>query len=138
MIFLNHMTTTTTTTIIFAVILLSSEIHYILPHKRGAICLTSTLQTEEDKYPIGHCCPSCSYQTGECNKQVPNTDWTLYASESDLGPISRMSSVRTMLSSVALLAMGGLGYGMWCIIAPGEERRRELIKVILPTSGSNV
>lgn len=136
MIFLNHITTTII--IIFIVILLSSERHYILPHKGGATYFTSILQTEEDKYPIGHCCSSCSYQTGDCNKQVPNADWTLYASESDLVPISRMSSARTMLSSVSLLAVGGLGYGMWCIIAPGEERRRELIKVILPTSGSNV
>ncbi|XP_037337923.1 ubiquinol-cytochrome-c reductase complex assembly factor 3 [Pungitius pungitius] len=39
-----------------------------------------------------------------------------------------MSAMRTILSSGALVAVLGLGYGMWAIISPGEERRRELIK----------
>ncbi|RVE68688.1 hypothetical protein OJAV_G00095440 [Oryzias javanicus] len=41
---------------------------------------------------------------------------------------ARMSGMRTVLSSTALLAAMGLGYGMWSIIAPGEERRREMLK----------
>ncbi|XP_044051588.1 ubiquinol-cytochrome-c reductase complex assembly factor 3 [Siniperca chuatsi] len=39
-----------------------------------------------------------------------------------------MSGLRTILSSTAMVAMLGVGYGMWCVIAPGEDRRRELIK----------
>ncbi|XP_068590401.1 ubiquinol-cytochrome-c reductase complex assembly factor 3 [Cebidichthys violaceus] len=39
-----------------------------------------------------------------------------------------MSAMRTILSSGALVAVMGLGYGMWAIISPGEERRRELLK----------
>ncbi|XP_074526856.1 ubiquinol-cytochrome-c reductase complex assembly factor 3 [Halichoeres trimaculatus] len=39
-----------------------------------------------------------------------------------------MSGLRTILTSSAILATLGLGYGMWSMIAPGEERRRELIK----------
>lgn len=39
-----------------------------------------------------------------------------------------MSGLRTILASSALLATCGLGYGMWSMIAPGEERQRELIK----------
>ncbi|KAM3611406.1 uncharacterized protein V6R79_018041 [Siganus canaliculatus] len=39
-----------------------------------------------------------------------------------------MSALRTFLSSSVLVGMLGLGYGMWALIFPGEERRRELIK----------
>ncbi|XP_049434818.1 ubiquinol-cytochrome-c reductase complex assembly factor 3 [Epinephelus fuscoguttatus] len=39
-----------------------------------------------------------------------------------------MSSMRTLLSSGAMVAALGLGYGMWSIISPGEDRRRELVK----------
>ncbi|KAK9523221.1 hypothetical protein VZT92_019627 [Zoarces viviparus] len=39
-----------------------------------------------------------------------------------------MSAMRTMLSAGALVSLLGLGYGMWAIISPGEERRRELLK----------
>ncbi|XP_029915186.1 ubiquinol-cytochrome-c reductase complex assembly factor 3 [Myripristis murdjan] len=39
-----------------------------------------------------------------------------------------MSSLRTILSSTALVAVVAVGYGMWSIISPGEERRREMIK----------
>ncbi|KAM7017808.1 ubiquinol-cytochrome-c reductase complex assembly factor 3 [Tautogolabrus adspersus] len=39
-----------------------------------------------------------------------------------------MSALRTIINSSALIACLGLGYGMWTMIAPGEERRKELIK----------
>ncbi|XP_061881376.1 ubiquinol-cytochrome-c reductase complex assembly factor 3 [Entelurus aequoreus] len=39
-----------------------------------------------------------------------------------------MSAMRTVLGSTGLVAVLGLGYGMWSIITPGEERRKELIK----------
>ncbi|XP_068422464.1 ubiquinol-cytochrome-c reductase complex assembly factor 3 [Clinocottus analis] len=39
-----------------------------------------------------------------------------------------MSSMRTLLGAGALTATMGLGYGMWAIISPGEERRKELLK----------
>ncbi|XP_054467692.1 ubiquinol-cytochrome-c reductase complex assembly factor 3 [Anoplopoma fimbria] len=39
-----------------------------------------------------------------------------------------MSSMRTLLNSCGLLAVLGVGYGMWSMISPGEERRKELIK----------
>ncbi|XP_038559866.1 ubiquinol-cytochrome-c reductase complex assembly factor 3 isoform X2 [Micropterus salmoides] len=39
-----------------------------------------------------------------------------------------MSGLRTVLSSAAVAALLGIGYGMWCAIASGEDRRRELIK----------
>ncbi|XP_020486773.1 ubiquinol-cytochrome-c reductase complex assembly factor 3 [Labrus bergylta] len=39
-----------------------------------------------------------------------------------------MSSLRTIINSSALVACMALGYGMWTMIAPGEERRKELIK----------
>ena len=44
--------------------------------------------------------------------------------------LSRMSGLRTILSSTAMVAVLGVGYGMWSIIAPGEDRRKELLKVI--------
>uniref|UniRef100_A0A3Q3WGS4 Ubiquinol-cytochrome-c reductase complex assembly factor 3 n=1 Tax=Mola mola TaxID=94237 RepID=A0A3Q3WGS4_MOLML len=39
-----------------------------------------------------------------------------------------MSSMRTIISSASLAAVAVVGYGMWSLIAPGEDRRRELIK----------
>ncbi|KAG5853098.1 hypothetical protein ANANG_G00069500 [Anguilla anguilla] len=39
-----------------------------------------------------------------------------------------MSSINSFLSAVALAGAIGIGYGMWSIISPGEERRKELIK----------
>lgn len=87
---------------------------------------------EEDKYPGEHCCCCCvrRYQTqqvGLCmrvirqwSRQVP---WGLHP--------PRMSALRSFLASSAMVAMLGLGYGMWSLIAPGEERQREIIKVIL-------
>lgn len=41
---------------------------------------------------------------------------------------SSMSSLRSLLSGGALIGAVMVGYGMWSLIAPGEERRRELIK----------
>ncbi|KAI9543651.1 hypothetical protein NQZ68_008698 [Dissostichus eleginoides] len=37
-------------------------------------------------------------------------------------------SFRTLLASSGMIAAIGLGYGMWSIISPGEERRREMVK----------
>ncbi|XP_057686873.1 ubiquinol-cytochrome-c reductase complex assembly factor 3 [Corythoichthys intestinalis] len=39
-----------------------------------------------------------------------------------------MSGMRTILSSTALVVMVGVGYGMWSLIVPGEERRKEMLK----------
>uniref|UniRef100_A0A3Q0SBV6 Ubiquinol-cytochrome-c reductase complex assembly factor 3 n=1 Tax=Amphilophus citrinellus TaxID=61819 RepID=A0A3Q0SBV6_AMPCI len=39
-----------------------------------------------------------------------------------------MSGMRTMLSFAVLVGGLGVGYGMWSVISPGEERRREKIK----------
>ncbi|KAG7221347.1 hypothetical protein INR49_017313 [Caranx melampygus] len=39
-----------------------------------------------------------------------------------------MSGLKTVLSSVGVLVVTGVGFGMWSIIAPGEERRKELLK----------
>ncbi|XP_077572187.1 ubiquinol-cytochrome-c reductase complex assembly factor 3-like [Stigmatopora nigra] len=39
-----------------------------------------------------------------------------------------MSGMRTILTSTGLVAIVGIGYGMWSIIVPGEERRKEIIK----------
>ncbi|XP_033974468.1 ubiquinol-cytochrome-c reductase complex assembly factor 3 [Trematomus bernacchii] len=37
-------------------------------------------------------------------------------------------SIRTLLASGGMIASIGLGYGMWSIISPGEDRRREMLK----------
>lgn len=42
---------------------------------------------------------------------------------------SAMSSLRTFVSAIGLVGLGGFGYWMWTLIVPGEERRRELLKV---------
>ncbi|XP_036404909.1 ubiquinol-cytochrome-c reductase complex assembly factor 3-like [Megalops cyprinoides] len=39
-----------------------------------------------------------------------------------------MSGMRTVLASGAVIGVVGIGYGMWSIISPGEERRKELLK----------
>ncbi|XP_076587166.1 ubiquinol-cytochrome-c reductase complex assembly factor 3 [Chaetodon auriga] len=39
-----------------------------------------------------------------------------------------MSGLRTFLSSSMLVGLLGVGYGMWSLIVPGEERRKEIIK----------
>ncbi|XP_063058895.1 ubiquinol-cytochrome-c reductase complex assembly factor 3 [Engraulis encrasicolus] len=39
-----------------------------------------------------------------------------------------MSSMRTILTSTALVGAVGIGYGMWSIISPSEERKREILK----------
>ncbi|XP_026043715.1 ubiquinol-cytochrome-c reductase complex assembly factor 3 isoform X1 [Astatotilapia calliptera] len=43
-----------------------------------------------------------------------------------------MSGMRTMLTSAIMVGALGVGYGMWSVISPGEERRREMIKVFPP------
>ncbi|KAM4576010.1 ubiquinol-cytochrome-c reductase complex assembly factor 3 [Odontesthes bonariensis] len=37
-------------------------------------------------------------------------------------------SLRTILSSTAVLGAMGIGYGMWTVISPGDDRRKEMIK----------
>ncbi|XP_028297060.1 ubiquinol-cytochrome-c reductase complex assembly factor 3-like [Gouania willdenowi] len=39
-----------------------------------------------------------------------------------------MSGLRTILTSSAMVAVLGVGYGMWSVISPGEERRKEMLK----------
>ncbi|XP_043106660.1 ubiquinol-cytochrome-c reductase complex assembly factor 3 [Puntigrus tetrazona] len=39
-----------------------------------------------------------------------------------------MSGMRTVLTSVGVLGFVGVGFGMWAIISPGEDRNRELLK----------
>ncbi|KAM9810445.1 ubiquinol-cytochrome-c reductase complex assembly factor 3 [Neosynchiropus ocellatus] len=39
-----------------------------------------------------------------------------------------MSSMRTFLTASSLVGVMAVGYGMWAIISPGEEKRRELMK----------
>ncbi|XP_014880687.1 ubiquinol-cytochrome-c reductase complex assembly factor 3 [Poecilia latipinna] len=39
-----------------------------------------------------------------------------------------MSGMRTILTSTAAIAFMGLGYGMWSVISPGEQRRKEMLK----------
>lgn len=42
-----------------------------------------------------------------------------------------MSGMRTILTSLTLVGAVGASYGMWAIIVPGEEKKRELLKVTL-------
>lgn len=44
-----------------------------------------------------------------------------------------MSGLRTLMSAIALTGFGGLGYWMWTLILPGEERRKDLLKVMRTT-----
>ncbi|CAN9512769.1 unnamed protein product [Ophioblennius macclurei] len=37
-------------------------------------------------------------------------------------------SLKTILTSTAMVGVIGVGYGMWSIISPGEERRKEMLK----------
>ncbi|XP_070690284.1 ubiquinol-cytochrome-c reductase complex assembly factor 3 isoform X2 [Pempheris klunzingeri] len=39
-----------------------------------------------------------------------------------------MSGLRTVLGSAGLVAALGVGYGWWCLVAPGEDKRRERVK----------
>ncbi|XP_073685689.1 ubiquinol-cytochrome-c reductase complex assembly factor 3 [Garra rufa] len=39
-----------------------------------------------------------------------------------------MSSMRTILASIGVFGLVGMGYGMWAVISPGEERRMEILK----------
>ncbi|KAG7484771.1 hypothetical protein MATL_G00053520 [Megalops atlanticus] len=39
-----------------------------------------------------------------------------------------MSGMRTMLTTGALAGVICVGYGMWAVISPGEDRKREILK----------
>ncbi|XP_016348999.1 ubiquinol-cytochrome-c reductase complex assembly factor 3-like [Sinocyclocheilus anshuiensis] len=39
-----------------------------------------------------------------------------------------MSGMRTVLASIGVFGLVGVGYGMWAIISPGEDRKREILK----------
>ncbi|XP_019716525.1 ubiquinol-cytochrome-c reductase complex assembly factor 3 [Hippocampus comes] len=39
-----------------------------------------------------------------------------------------MSGMRTIVGTTGMIAVLGLGYGMWALIAPGEEKRKEMLK----------
>ncbi|KAK2871114.1 hypothetical protein QQF64_002257 [Cirrhinus molitorella] len=39
-----------------------------------------------------------------------------------------MSSMRTILASLGVFGLVGMGYGMWAVISPGEERKMEILK----------
>ncbi|CAB1332962.1 unnamed protein product, partial [Coregonus sp. 'balchen'] len=39
-----------------------------------------------------------------------------------------MSGLRTVLISTGFVGVVGIGYGMWSVITPGEERKREMLK----------
>lgn len=36
--------------------------------------------------------------------------------------------MRTFLTSLGLVGIVGVGYGMWATIVPGEEKKREILK----------
>ncbi|XP_010868926.1 ubiquinol-cytochrome-c reductase complex assembly factor 3 [Esox lucius] len=39
-----------------------------------------------------------------------------------------MSGLRTVLASLGCVGFLSAGYGMWSMITPGEERKREMLK----------
>ncbi|GAA6226647.1 ubiquinol-cytochrome-c reductase complex assembly factor 3-like [Lates japonicus] len=39
-----------------------------------------------------------------------------------------MSALRTILGSISMVVVLAVGYGTWSIIAPGEDRRKQLLK----------
>ncbi|XP_016381509.1 ubiquinol-cytochrome-c reductase complex assembly factor 3 [Sinocyclocheilus rhinocerous] len=39
-----------------------------------------------------------------------------------------MSRMRTLLASIGVVGLVAMGYGMWAVISPGEERKREILK----------
>ncbi|XP_046876373.1 ubiquinol-cytochrome-c reductase complex assembly factor 3 [Hypomesus transpacificus] len=39
-----------------------------------------------------------------------------------------MSNLRVIFTYTALLGLVGMGYAMWAAVAPGEDRRNQLIK----------
>lgn len=41
-----------------------------------------------------------------------------------------MSGMRTALASIGVFGLFGVGYGMWAIISPGEDRKKEILKVL--------
>uniref|UniRef100_A0A672JZM3 Ubiquinol-cytochrome-c reductase complex assembly factor 3 n=1 Tax=Sinocyclocheilus grahami TaxID=75366 RepID=A0A672JZM3_SINGR len=40
-----------------------------------------------------------------------------------------MSGMRTVLASIGVFGLVSVGYGMWAIISPGEDRKREILKL---------
>lgn len=73
-----------------------------------------------------------------CYQTNTGCSWRLFRRESNAvltqfvaSTLSRMSGLRTIVGSVGILVVSGVGIGMWSMIAPGEERRKELLKVIL-------
>lgn len=42
--------------------------------------------------------------------------------------VQTMSGMRTALASIGVFGLVGVGYGMWAIISPGEDRKREMLK----------
>uniref|UniRef100_A0A671PTW1 Ubiquinol-cytochrome-c reductase complex assembly factor 3 n=2 Tax=Sinocyclocheilus anshuiensis TaxID=1608454 RepID=A0A671PTW1_9TELE len=36
--------------------------------------------------------------------------------------------MRTLLASIGVVGLVGMGYGMWAVMSPGEERKREILK----------
>ncbi|KAG9351994.1 hypothetical protein AGOR_G00029020 [Albula goreensis] len=39
-----------------------------------------------------------------------------------------MSAVKNMIGLWTLIGVAGIGYGMWNIISPSDERKREILK----------
>lgn len=76
---------------------------------------------QENLLPARCCCVTK-------HKPLSARQWT-GTERTGLRPPSSMSSLRSLLSASALAGAVVVGYGMWSIIAPGEERRKELIKV---------
>ena len=40
-----------------------------------------------------------------------------------------MSNLRVIFTYTGLLGLVGMGYAMWAAVAPGEDRRKQLLKV---------
>ncbi|XP_067113583.1 ubiquinol-cytochrome-c reductase complex assembly factor 3 [Osmerus mordax] len=39
-----------------------------------------------------------------------------------------MSNLRVIFTYTALLGLVGMGYAMWAVVAPGEDRKNQLLK----------
>ncbi|XP_030000490.1 ubiquinol-cytochrome-c reductase complex assembly factor 3 [Sphaeramia orbicularis] len=39
-----------------------------------------------------------------------------------------MSGMRNILTTTFMVTAVGVGYGMWAVISPGEDRRKDLLK----------
>lgn len=90
----------------------------------------------KNKQPSEHHC-SC-FRWFADNNRLGNctftgwTDWTLYVNEPGPFTASRMSSLRSVLAFGSMLGAVALGFGMWAMIAPAEDKHQTLIKVIQP------